>query len=462
VLFICENYAEGPVKNLEDPYGISGFYPIVEPLQFSVKISNQVPIPLYRFYEQQARELNELTRRISKITNAIKVRGFYDAGVGGDIKDLLTKDDDTLLPASFVATMKEGATPENSIWLLPIDKLIVVLQQLVMQRQQVKQVIYEITGISDILRGSSVASETATAQNIKNQWGTLRLKRLQKKVQAYVRDNLRLVSELMAEKYGEDTWAKTTMLKVQSTQEKEQATQALQQAQQQMQAVPQEQQQQMMQQLQPQIQAAQAPSWGDIVRLLKDDLTRNYRIDIETNSTVDPEAVEDKQAIAELMQALGTLSQTMGASVQQGILPLGVYKAMMLAITRRYSFGPELEDQLSQMADQMPQQPDPKAKESEMKLKAIEAQSNADLKKMEGQARLDEKRLQVEEKELELKERELALKDKEISQKEQLNEVKFEGQMQAARIKSMQALMPPQPQPVGPDAGLQPMQGPVQ
>ena len=34
-------------------------------------------------------------------------------------------------------------------------------------RQECKQVIYEVTGLSDIIRGASNAQETATAQTIK-------------------------------------------------------------------------------------------------------------------------------------------------------------------------------------------------------------------------------------------------------------------------------------------------------
>jgi hypothetical protein len=44
-------------------------------------------------------------------------------------------------------------------------------------------VIFQLTGIADIMRGSSQASETLGAQEIKQAWGTMRLKRMQKEVQ---------------------------------------------------------------------------------------------------------------------------------------------------------------------------------------------------------------------------------------------------------------------------------------
>jgi hypothetical protein len=53
---------------------------------------------------------------------------------------------------------------------MPIDGLAKIVLQLVEQREQVKQTIYEVTGISDIVRGASKADETATAQQIKGRW----------------------------------------------------------------------------------------------------------------------------------------------------------------------------------------------------------------------------------------------------------------------------------------------------
>jgi hypothetical protein len=43
--------------------------------------------------------------------------------------------------------------------------------------------IYEVTGISDIVRGQGNAQETATAQEIKSQWGSLRIRKLQKQIE---------------------------------------------------------------------------------------------------------------------------------------------------------------------------------------------------------------------------------------------------------------------------------------
>lgn len=366
VLFICPGYKAGMVKEVEDPLSLNGFFPMPKPLTLFASISSLIPITLYSTYEEQAKELNRITVRINRIVSALKVRGFYDGTLQG-FERLLESADNTLLPAENVAAMQQGQTLEKSIWFMPIERLINVLQQLYVQREQIKQVIYEITGISDILRGSSVASETATAQNIKNQWGTLRLKKQQKRVSRYVRDCLRIMGELAMTKLSSETLTKMTALKFPSAEEKQLAQQT--QAQQQALTQP-------GQPPAPPDPALQAvltlPSWEELRAIMSDDILRNYKIDIETNSTVDAEATEDKANMGEFLNALAQFLNGVAPMVEQGILPFDAAKSIMLAVTRRYRFGPEVEDELSKMAAPQPQgeKPDPAAEANAAKAKA--------------------------------------------------------------------------------------------
>src|SRR5258708_7141555 len=115
-----------------------------------------------------------------------------------------------------------------------------------------------------------------------------------------------------------------------------------------------------MQQQMQQVQAILAkPQWENVVGLLREDLQRYYRIDIETNSTIASDTAEDKQNITE---ALGALSEVFGQCLplaQQGILPIPAVKSMVLSVVRRFQFGREVEDAVSQMPDQLPPPPPP-------------------------------------------------------------------------------------------------------
>ena len=425
VRFLAPSYPAGFVKSVEDPLELSGFFPMPQPLMLFPKISSLVPVPLYTMYEEQAKELNRVTVRINKIVQALKVRGFYDSTLEG-LDKVLSADDNVLIPAENVAAMQQGQTLEKAIWLMPLEKLVAVLQQLYVQRQQVKQVIYEITGISDILRGASVASETATAQNIKNQWGTLRLKKLQKQVSKYVRDCLRIMGEITMTKFSQQTISQMTGLQFPTTVQKQQAQMLLQQAQ--AQQAPGQPPVQPPQQL---IAMAQLPTWEDIMGLLANDLQRNYRIDVETNSTVDAEATEDKQNMGEFLNAIAQFMNGAAPLVQQGVLPFDAAKSILLAVTRRYRFGPEVEDDLKKMQPPQPQG------------NGTDAKANADLEAAQAEQKVKMEMLAIDKQ---IKEAEAAAKLEEIRRKSELAAAQHSAKMQELKLKMM---MPAQPKPAG-------------
>lgn len=449
VYFFSPCFKDGPLKVVDDPLKLAGFFPVPKPLNFMRKVTSLIPTPLYIQYEQQAKELNDITTRLKRIIRALKVRGFYNSTIEG-IEKVLEADDNTLIPAENMASMPDGTTADKILWIMPLNDLVQTAQSLYGQREQVKQVIYEITGISDILRGSSVASETATAQNIKNQWGTLRLKKMQKEVQRYCRDALRIILEIAVTRFDTKTVAAMTGLPYPTAEMKQQAQ--LQAAALQQQASmmtvqtpidgqgPTPPQQPQAPQIPPEIQQIlQSPSWDEVLGLLRDDTLRAYRVDIETNSTIDAEASQDKQDISELLNALSQFLNGVAPLIEKGTLPFDVAKNMMLAIARRFTFGPQLEDSLNQMAAPPPPpeaQPDP----AEMvKLEAIKAKAQADTAKsqqdmqrsqqeaalsaqeLEGKKSLMALELQIKTAELELKREELRIQAEGLRMKSEAN-----------------------------------------
>lgn len=424
VIFISPAYKLAPLKHIEDPLGLSGFFNCPKPLAFMQKMSTLVPVSLYVMYEEQAKELNRVTLRINRLISALKVRGMYDSTVEG-LDKVLSADDNVLIPAQNVAALlSQGNALEKAIWLFPIEKLIPVLQQLYLQRNQVKQVIYEITGIADIMRGSSQASETLGAQELKNQWGTLRLKRLQKEVARYARDCLRIILEISVTKLSEKTLSGMTGLPYPTGDQKMQAQMLAQQV------------QQIGQQPPPELaQILSQPSWADILGLLKDDLQRSFRVDIETNSTVDAEATEDKQNIAELLNAISQFLNGVAPLVENGSMPFEVASGMMLAIIRRFRFGPELEDQLKNMKAPQPK-PDPKAQADQQKMQADQQRAAVDLqmKQLELQGKQAEAAQREREMQMEaaFKQQEHAMRMAEMQRKMELSALQHDSRIQAA------------------------------
>ena len=433
VLFVSQCYRDGFLKEVDDPLGLSGFFPFPEPLTFFPKLSSITPTALYVQYESQAEELNTVTTRIKSLTKAMKIRGGYDATIQ-EIERILTSEDNTLIPLENVAALGDQRGIDKAVFFIPIEKYFPVLQQLLVQRQSIKQVIYEITGVSDILRGASVASETATAQNIKNQWGTLRLKRMQKRVAKYACDCLRLMLEISVKHFSVETIRQMTGLPYPTRAEQVQAQAAMQELQ--------------LSgavsghpvQVPPELQKVLGtPTWEDILDVLRNDLQRAYKIDIQTNSTVDAEATEDKANIAEFMNALAQFFNAIAPAVQAGALPFEAAKTLLLAIVRRFRFGPEVEDELLKMVP--PQAPEGDGGAAEAAKLELEA------KKQELQLKS-----QAMQQELAFKTSEHEFRMKELQQKSALAEAKFALDMKTVQLRAAAPAAPAQPSAPGKSA----------
>lgn len=436
IRYLCPQYKDDLCCTHDDPLGLTGFFNCPRPMSFVERVSDLCPIALYTLYNDQAKEVNNLTVRINRLIRAIKARGIYDTELGDDIKTLLEAEEGDMVPADKTSSLAAEKGLQNAIWMWPVEKLILVLKELYLAREQAKRVIYEITGISDIVRGSTVASETATAQEIKSQWGTLRLKRLQKEVQRYARDILRMMLDVAAQKFSERTWAQMTGLPFATTEQAEAARAIAAAAQ--VAGLPVDEQTQKI---------LAMPVWGDILKLLRDDIQRAYRIDIETNSTLEPEATEDKEMIAEVMNALAQFLNGVSPLVQSGAMPFEAAQAMMLAIVRRFRFGPEIEDYVRAM--KAPKPPDDgKAQAEQAKVQMerekheMEMQRSREEHAMEMQAKqadLDGKRqiemlkLEVEREKLELEREKIAMNREAAIEQHNLKVAGLRAQVEAAK-----------------------------
>jgi hypothetical protein len=439
VYFYSEFSAQYLKDPVEDPLQLRGFFPCPRPLNFMQRLSTLVPTLLYTMYQKQSEELNRITVRIQKLIVACKLRGAYDSTVDEMAKILEAEDNAMIALQDSAVLYSQNGSIDRAIWLMPIKDIVPVLQQLYTQRQQIKQIIFEITGLADIMRGSTQASETLGAQEIKNQWGTLRLKRSQKLVQRYVRDCLQLLGELAVTKLQPERIRAMTQSDLPSEQDKQIAQMQLQQQQQAAAMQPQVPGQPPVQPPEPDpnvMAMLQMPSFEQCLQTLKDDLTRSYKIDIETNSTIDDEATEDKQDITDALTALGQTLQSVGPLVQQQILPFEAAKALMLTVCRKFKFGTEIEDQINAMKAPPPPQPEgsggapsgPPPEQVAAESQAAIAKANADMQKIQMQMQADA--------------REHEFRMEELQMQRELNAAKHAAAMQQA--------MTPKPAPAAP------------
>lgn len=438
VIWIHPSMPEQPLGTDADPLNLVGFFPIPRPLMATSDSDTLIPVTLFSLYKSQALEIDRLTQRIQKIIGAIKARGAYDASLGNALGEILKGEDNELVAVDALAFADKGI--EKALWMVPIEQLVNVLRELIVQRNELKQTVYEITGISDILRGATNAQETATAQQIKSQWGSLRLQKMQRGVQRFIRDLLRIKAEIMAEKFSLDTLRLMTGIQLPTMQQK--------------------------QVIEMHGQQLPMPSWEEVMQVMKDDSLRSFRVDIETDSTVQAQIAEDQQAFAASIQSITGFLTGIGPAVQVQAFPIEAVKAILMAWVRRSKLGREVEDALEGVkAPQPPQQAqDNSAQIKQMELQQQVQQAQADrehqaqmeMAKMQHEAGLEDRRMQadmakaqadveirrieaqIKQAELELKRLELHLKGREIDQNGALESRRIESDAEA-RHEAMEA-----------------------
>lgn len=378
VIFIAESYKEKPLVREADPLGLTTFFPVPRPI-YAIKTSDSLcPVVPYDTYRDQAEELEHVSRRIMALVEALKAKGIYD-GRMEEVITLATADDNEMIPVASAANYLDGAGLEKAIAWWPIETISRVLKELYLQREQIKQAIYEITGLSDILRGQSDPNETLGAQELKKQTGSLRIQSKQADVQRFARDIFRLKAEIIATKFSWETISMMTGINFPSEQEKQAAKAQLQQMQQQGQATGQ------APQIPPQVQDMLAqPSREEIQKVLKDDTTRAYRIDVESDSTIRADMTRNQNNMNMFLQGTAQYAAAMGPIVQldKSLMPtvIEVYSAF----ARTYKLGKQAEDALDKLSDQgkqmaenpQPEKPDPKLEAEKIKADALKEKTH--------------------------------------------------------------------------------------
>jgi len=188
-----------------DPLRVKNFWPCPKPTTALTSTSNFVPRPDYLMAQDQYEELDTVNNRITWIERAIKVVGVYD-GAEDEISRIFKEGiDNRIIPSRNFAAFAERGGFKGAIDWLPIEALVNALDKLRTYRQDLISQIYELTGISDIMRGSSKASETLGAQQLKAQYGSVKLQFLQMDIAGFVEEVLDIKAEIIRNLFQPET-----------------------------------------------------------------------------------------------------------------------------------------------------------------------------------------------------------------------------------------------------------------
>ena len=203
--WISKFYPHQFLKECDDPLHLSGFFPCPKPIFATQTNDSIIPTPDYCLIKEMLNELNGITNRMKLIMQALKVSGAYDKSFP-ELYNILNKDV-TLVAVSDFQKLKDCGGIRGIIDFAPIEQYIQALEQLSLRREDIIKRIFDVTGVSDIMRGNSNVAETATAVQQKTNFGTLRNQDRQNDMQRFIADLYRIKAEIICEHFSEKTLA---------------------------------------------------------------------------------------------------------------------------------------------------------------------------------------------------------------------------------------------------------------
>jgi hypothetical protein len=368
VYWIADNY-DIVLDHRDDPLELTNFFPCPKPYFATTTSGSLVPIADFLLYQDQADEIDDLTGRIKHLTKAMKVMGIYAADEPAIERLMKEGNDGVLIPVKNWAAFVEKGGLQGAVQFMPLRDVAAALQQLYQARESCKQIIYETTGLSDIMRGASVASETATAQQIKSQFASLRLNTMKDDMSRFARDILRMKSEIICSKYQAETLVQISGI----------------------------------------MYTPDAQFVQPAIEMLKNESMRNFNIDIETDTLVQIDQQTEKQNRIEFLTSVSGFLEKVLPMGQQAPELVPLMGEMLLFGIRGFKIGRTIEGSfeqyLSQVAQnekakaaQPPQPPPPTPEMIRAQAESQNAQAKIQLEQQTTQAKLqlEQAKLQTE------------------------------------------------------------------
>lgn len=391
VIWWSPHYRDDILDEADDPLQLEEFFNCPKPLLAVTKNGMLTPRPDTAFYRARAEEVDIATQKLASILNSISLSGAYPGKMVEEMKKLLDGKNKMIPIEEWVGFLEKGGTQGIIQW-LPLDQFIKAAQALITMREQAKQAMYEISGISDIVRGQSDPNETLGAQQLKGNYANLRLRDKQSKMHKFARDTIRIMVEIAVEHFDTKTIMDIVNLELPETDAKlEEMNAAVEQAKAQWGAAAQAAQAQGQKPPpEPSIPFFEQTSWERVHNTLRDDMTRKFSLSIETDGTILQDAEEDKKQRVEFLQAFGTMAENLFPMAQSGVIDMKIIKELMLFAVRGFPKSRTLEGMLSSLPDQINTEP---KEDTQVTVAKIRAESAKMIKEMDlqGDAALADK-----------------------------------------------------------------------
>lgn len=367
------------LDSAEPSLKLTGFFPCPKPAYATLRRRSLIPVPDWHRYSIHFKKISELTRRIYSLLEKVRMKGLVPAGgdIGQAVEELIRDDSDQIIiPVPSAAMIDPG---KGFVAWLPLTEVATAIQGLIEARGQLINDFYQLSGISDIMRGATEAGETLGAQQLKSQYGSVRVREKSAELQRVAADTVKIAAEIIADKFPQKALLEMSGLEVPSKSDiekrigelekaAEQELKALaekaQEAAAQAQGVDPAQAQAAMQQAQQQImskyaamlaEAEQQVPIEDVMTLLRDDRARSFVFEIESSSTILTDELEEKATRNEFLTQFTNASQGLMGMASMGEQGAKLAGSLMKFALAPYRAGRELDGAIDEFIKSAPQ-----------------------------------------------------------------------------------------------------------
>jgi len=325
------------------------------------------------------------------LVKACKVVGVYDQSATGIQRMLLEGTDNVLIPVDNWAMFAEKGGVKGQVDWLPLEQIVNALQRLYEAREGIKAQIYEITGIADIVRGASKASETLGAQEIKAKFASVRIKDTQDEIARFAAELLRIKAEIQVKHFDPEIIIRKSNI----------------------------------------MRTDDADLAQEAVELLQSEEGFEWRIVVTADQIAQTDYAMEKADRIELLTSVSGYLETAGGMIQSqpqsAPLLVGILKWAIAGFKNARDIEGMLDKALDDLIKQPPEEkPDPEAEKAKAEME--QAQQMHQLKIQEIQAKIQAKQQETQLK-LQAKQQEMQLADAQGKQELQMEMQKLQMEM---------------------------------
>lgn len=372
VYWLSSTKEEELIESGDPPLKLESFFPC-SVIDSYLPLDSVMPMSDFSQNQDIILEIERLTTRKHHAIQSIRYNATYDPILGDLVKDIFGADYKMIPNPNWTAYSKTGGMAGGINFFDPapyVSAVQFLSQEITNQLTR----FYENTGASDLIRGATSPLETATAQQLKSNYSSLRFSVRQKQVYEFFNGGMNLLGEIIAENFSPEK-----MIEVADPED--------------------------LMQKYPEVDLMA------VTEMLKSDERRRYRIEITSDSLTQLDERQDRQERLDFVQSAGGFLGQMKDLITQTPATLPLASNMLTFVLKSYKAGKELEGQFQssfqQMAQQIQQQQqqaqqNPNAASDQMKMQIAQMQAQLEGQKLQLQSSIEQLKAQQESQRLQI------------------------------------------------------------